>query len=130
MCGLPMSLQIFSFICSRLKCKQGKSYKYHFVNHLYMFYTILVLRQEYKTEYKNIKLFTFQNVALCRIIQMVTSLNKQFFNISHCGKLYVCVFIGHTAPDRRIFLYWSYRKNSKIWDTSNNCHNCPKNRKV
>ena len=19
-----------------------------------------------------------------------------------------------------------YRKNSKIWDTSNNCHNCPK----
>ena len=21
-------------------------------------------------------------------------------------------------------------KNSKIWDTSNNCHNCPKNRKV
>ena len=27
------------------------------------------------------------------------------------------------------FLY-GYRKNSKIWDTSNNCHNCPKNRKV
>ena len=24
----------------------------------------------------------------------------------------------------------TYRKNSKIWDTSNNCHNCPKNRKV
>ena len=24
----------------------------------------------------------------------------------------------------------SYRQNSKIWDTSNNCHNCPKNRKV
>ena len=23
-----------------------------------------------------------------------------------------------------------YRKNSKIWDTSNNFHNCPKNRKV
>ena len=23
-----------------------------------------------------------------------------------------------------------YRKNSKIWETSNNCHNCPKNRKV
>ena len=23
-----------------------------------------------------------------------------------------------------------YCKNSKIWDTSNNCHNCPKNRKV
>ena len=20
----------------------------------------------------------------------------------------------------------TYRKNSKIWDTSNNCHNCPK----
>ena len=27
-----------------------------------------------------------------------------------------------SAPD--------YRKNSKIWDTSNNFHNCPKNRKV
>ena len=24
----------------------------------------------------------------------------------------------------------NYRKNSKIWDTSNNCHNCPKNRNV
>ena len=23
-----------------------------------------------------------------------------------------------------------YRKNSKIWDTSNDCHNSPKNRKV
>ena len=23
-----------------------------------------------------------------------------------------------------------YCKNSKIWDTSNSCHNCPKNRKV
>ena len=23
-----------------------------------------------------------------------------------------------------------YYKNSKIWDASNNCHNCPKNRKV
>ena len=23
-----------------------------------------------------------------------------------------------------------YHKNSKIWDTSNNCHNCPKNGKV
>ena len=26
--------------------------------------------------------------------------------------------------------YVKYRKNSKIWDTSNNCHNCPKNKKV
>ena len=25
---------------------------------------------------------------------------------------------------------WVYRKNSKIWDTSNNCHNCPKIGKV
>ena len=23
-----------------------------------------------------------------------------------------------------------YRKNSKIWDTSNNCHNCLENRKI
>ena len=28
------------------------------------------------------------------------------------------------------FLSDVYRKNFKIWDTSNNCHNCPKNRKV
>ena len=28
------------------------------------------------------------------------------------------------------FGFTKYRKNSKIWDTSNNCHNCPKNRKV
>ena len=28
----------------------------------------------------------------------------------------------HLLPD--------YRKNPKIWDTSNNFHNCPKNRKV
>ena len=25
---------------------------------------------------------------------------------------------------------FTYSKNSKIWDTSNNCNNCPKNRKV
>ena len=29
------------------------------------------------------------------------------------------------------FAEWhDYRKNSKIWDTLNNCQNCPKNRKV
>ena len=28
------------------------------------------------------------------------------------------------------FLTKLYRKNSKIWDTSNNCYNSPKNRKV
>ena len=27
-------------------------------------------------------------------------------------------------------IFMMYRKNSKIWDTSNNCHTCPKNRKV
>ena len=27
-------------------------------------------------------------------------------------------------------MYVLYCKNSKIWDTSNNCHKCPKNRKV
>ena len=26
--------------------------------------------------------------------------------------------------------YSEYPKSSKIWDTSNNCHNRPKNRKV
>ena len=30
----------------------------------------------------------------------------------------------------KILLAECYRKNSKIWDTSNNCHNCLKNRKV
>ena len=33
--------------------------------------------------------------------------------------------VSGSRPDIEI-----YRKNSKIWDTSNNCHNCPKNRKV
>ena len=28
------------------------------------------------------------------------------------------------------YVHQMYRKNSKIWDNSNNCHNCPKNRKV
>ena len=23
-----------------------------------------------------------------------------------------------------------YRKNSKIWDITNSCHNCPRNRKI
>ena len=33
--------------------------------------------------------------------------------------------------DVQIYKLWNeYRKSSKIWDTSNNCHNCPKNRKV
>ena len=27
-------------------------------------------------------------------------------------------------------LFCDYRKNSRIWNTSNNCHNCSKNRKV
>ena len=31
-------------------------------------------------------------------------------------------------PENRLKI--NYRKNAKIWDTSNNCHNCPKNRKV
>ena len=35
-------------------------------------------------------------------------------------------FYFHYRPYRLL----DYRKNSKIWDTSNNCHNCPKNRKV
>ena len=32
--------------------------------------------------------------------------------------------------NQSLFCYKMYRKNSKIWDTSNNCHNCPKNSKV
>ena len=33
---------------------------------------------------------------------------------------------GHSLEEEILI----YHKNSKIWDTSNNCHNCPKNRKV
>ena len=32
--------------------------------------------------------------------------------------------------EKLVSIFNYYRKNSKIWDTSNNCHNCPKNRKV
>ena len=39
------------------------------------------------------------------------------------SNLCACSFI----PNWKVL---NYRKNSKIWDTSNNCHNCPKNRKV
>ena len=52
----------------------------------------------------------------------------------------VCICNISHATDRKrgiaIFFsqqwhkYLDYRKNSKIWDTSNNCHNCPKNRNV
>ena len=31
---------------------------------------------------------------------------------------------------RGYLTFLMYCKNSKIWDTSNNCHNCPKNRNV
>ena len=40
---------------------------------------------------------------------------------------------AHNEPphlDIHCLTFVFYRKNSKIWDTSNNCHNCPKNRKV
>ena len=39
-------------------------------------------------------------------------------------KINAVLLYGHVGK------IWRYRKNSKIWDTSNNCHNCPKNRKV
>ena len=39
-------------------------------------------------------------------------------------RLHVCVC--HVSAN----IQSHYRKNSRIWDTSNNCHNCPKNRKV
>ena len=38
--------------------------------------------------------------------------------------------LGAGVPKGLILIVMGYRKNSKIWDTSNNCHNCPKNRKV
>ena len=36
----------------------------------------------------------------------------------------------HFGVGKIIASYRIYRKNSKIWDTSNKRHNCPKNRKV
>ena len=55
-------------------------------------------------------------------------------------KLFVCVrlvvlwldvyHIFHIMSLNTEISFGLYRKNYKIWDTSNNCHNCPKNRKV
>ena len=47
---------------------------------------------------------------------------------------YACCIFSHNLKQRQnVFASGcveNYRKNSKIWDTSKNCHNCPKNRKV
>ena len=48
-------------------------------------------------------------------------------NVKHCapvirGRYLVMLQVAVLNPQ--------YRKNSKIWDTSNNCQNCLKNRKV
>ena len=48
----------------------------------------------------------------------LTTVNTLGFGFSVCNKV------------RVLCMKWGYRENSKIWDTSNNCHNCPKNRKV
>ena len=48
-----------------------------------------------------------------------------FTNLNVLNKLRMKGLVGF-----RVFMLEGYRKNSKIWDTSNNCHNCPKNRKV
>ena len=42
---------------------------------------------------------------------------------SNCYMYIQQMILQHTLP-------YEYRKNSKIWDTSNNCHNCPKIGKV
>ena len=43
------------------------------------------------------------------------------------GGLYVYACL---EPEGTVTLIIAYCKNSKIWDSSNNRHNCPKNRKV
>ena len=57
---------------------------------------------------------------LGRVAQSVGHLTRKIMVASfHLMDLVGCFFWGR-----------QYRKNSKIWDTSNNSHNCPKNGKV
>ena len=63
------------------------------------------------------------------ILVIFTSEREQFEIFRSFSKVNVYIFRGSNSA---IFIFClpSYRKNSKIWDTSNNCHNCPKNRNV
>ena len=50
--------------------------------------------------------------------------------LSECNKVNKGVKIFSVFLVSAILRKTVYRKNSKIWDASNNCHNCPKNSKV
>ena len=50
-------------------------------------------------------------------------------NISAKGKYKGTVVLSIISLTK-LLVEDGYRENSKIWDTSNNCHNCTKNRKV
>ena len=57
--------------------------------------------------------------------------NLLFRNIGKdLTKISMPVTLNQPLSMLQVNIYFVYRKNSKIWDTSNNCHNCPKNRKV
>ena len=53
-------------------------------------------------------------------IECIISISSQYMKIMR-----FCLYL-----EMYVMMPAEYRKNSKIWDTSNNCHNCPKNRKV
>ena len=63
------------------------------------------------------ELKTFVEFAGCRII---SNLLSEYITLS-------ILSLAKLATHRLLCMY---RKNSKIWDTSNNCHNCPKIGKV
>ena len=51
-------------------------------------------------------------------------------NLLQCIHMVPYFKLGSKLQLDKKCLVLMYRKNSKIWDTSNNCHNFPKNRKV
>ena len=52
------------------------------------------------------------------------------FEVSRANCTIISPVVANMYPTESCNANLNYRKNSKIWDTSNNCHNCPKNRKV
>ena len=77
-------------------------------------------------------------VSICLINDLIPTIDTW----SYVSVLKVCTFLYNNTDSCHVS-FWDrrnsknldnfdtkYRKNSKIWDTSNNCHNCPKNRKV
>ena len=61
-----------------------------------------------------IKVYGYTTMFFCHFYK-----GKQLLSLSR-------YFSGRQSPLTKEI----YHKNSKIWDASNNCHNCPKNSKV